>query len=381
MRIAIDATALGSGKGGDATYARGLLAGLALAAPSDARFLVFLNAGGAPPPGIARDGRFELRQVASSNPAGRYLIEFPRVLARERPRMDLLHTQIHAPLGSEPPVVLLVPDLSFRHFPEQYRLATRLRLNLLIPLHIRRARLVATVSEFSRQDLIATYGLSGDRVVVIPNAVATPPLPSDEEEAAMAALRLRGAVEPFFLYVGNLHPRKNLVRLIAAFERARRSGSGLSAQRLVIAGASWRWGADVAATDDRATVRLGSVTELERVALMRRATALAYPSLFEGFGLPPLEALALGTPVLASNTSSMPEVLGDAALLIDPYDVDAMAEGLVRLSSDQALVDRLRPAGLARAARFGPERTGRAAIAAFTKAIGLSSTVSSVAVV
>jgi alpha-1,3-rhamnosyl/mannosyltransferase len=298
----------------------------------------------------------------------------PRALRRHP--VDLLHSLVHAPLTSQPPTAVQVPDLSFRHHPELFPHTTRLRLNLLVPVHIRQARIVTTVSEFSRRDLIASYALSPDRVWVIPNAVqpmAAPDAVTDEQAAAW--LRTMNLDGPFFLYVGNLHPRKNVPRLIEAFDRARRAVAELSAYQLVIAGVAW-WGGGAEERAARSlpegAVRLlGRVTDAERDTLLRAATALVYPSLFEGFGLPPLEAMASGTPVIASNTCALPEVLGDAAILVDPLGVDALSGALVRVATDAELRSTLRERGLTRAALFTPRRAAEAAIDAFRRALEL----------
>ena len=375
MRVAIDATALGSVRGGDETYLRGLLSGLAELVTGDVgdRFPLLTLPGVAPPPEVRGHPAFPVHVLPRGPRALRYGWTMPRALRKEP--SDLLHSLIHAPLTSRVPTALQVPDLSFRHHPELFPRATRLRLRLLVPLHIRQARIVTTVSEFSRRDLIATYALAPERVSVIPNAVqpaATPPdkFRHDREAAWLCSIDLDG---PFFLYVGNLHPRKNVPRLIEAFGRARRAVADLWAYQLVIVGASWwRGGAEEQAArslPEGAVRLLGRVTDPERDTLLRAATALVYPSLFEGFGLPPLEAMAVGTPVVASNTSALPEVLGDAAILVDPLDVGALSRALVQVATDSALRRTLRERGLARAALFTPRRAAAAAMDAFRRAL------------
>lgn len=162
---------------------------------------------------------------------------------------------------------------------------------------------------------------------------------------------------PFVLYVGNLHPRKNLPVAIEAFRLARQRHSNLAGHRLVVAGAAW-WGTEAqpGGTDDGVWF-LGRVSDGDRHLLLHAARSLIYPSRFEGFGLPPLEAMARGTPVVASNVTSIPEVCGDAALLVDPDDVGAMAEALVAATTDEAVRSTLISAGHRRADQYSPERT------------------------
>lgn len=367
MRVAIEASVIGSGRGGDETFMRNLLAGLALVSrPGDHAFALYLHPDAPVPQEIAGDPRFLIRRLARVPSPIRYAVDLPRQLAREHPSFDLVLTTNHAPPITTTPRVVLVHDLSFRHHPEHYALVTRLRLNILVPLHIRQARLVITVSEFSRKDLVTTFGLAPDRVVVVPNAVRASAVGARPE--TYASLSGRGVGERFFLYLGNLHPRKNVVGLIEAYARARSRSSAVATHQLVIAGApGWRVDdvARAAASLPGLVVMLGRVDDGQRDALLARATALAYPSFFEGFGLPPLEAMAAGTPVLASATTAIPEVLGDAALLVEPGDVDAIARGLERLAEDEGLRDNLRERGLRQAARYSVRTTGERALAAF----------------
>jgi glycosyltransferase involved in cell wall biosynthesis len=368
MRIAIEASVIGTARGGDETYLRNLLAGLALASPNGTHeFVVYLRGGAQIPPEIAGDARFVVRRLPHRPSPIRYAVDLPWLLARERPAVDLVLTTNHAPLWSPVPSAVLVHDLSFRHHPEQYSRMTRARLNWLVPVHVRRAQLVLTVSEFSRQDLIQSLRLRPDRVVVVPNAVR-PPAAGAEGARMSRSVRSRGVGDRFFLYVGNLHPRKNVGRLIAAFALARARSSAVAAHQLVIAGApGWRANdvLQAAAALPGLVVALGRIDDAERDALLSRATALAYVSLFEGFGLPPLEAMAAGTPVLASDSSAMPEVAGGAALLVDPLDVEAIARGLQRIAEDPALRDHLRELGRARSAAYSVRETGQRALAAF----------------
>lgn len=360
MRVVFDATALGSGLGGDETYLTGALEGLALAAGPDDTFPLLLREGADVPATIAGDARFGIRRIARRPGLTHYLAGLPFALARERGRADLVHTITHAPIPALLPTALTVGDLSFVHRPGDYPRSTRRRLATLVPRQARAARVVLTPSEYSRHDLIATYGLDPDRVFVVPNRVAAPvALEPTEADAARAWCAARGLTEPFVLYLGNVHPRKNLDRVVAAFAAARRDGA-LADHQLVIAGGSW-FGAGIAAGGSMPAwlVQLGRVSDPTRRWLLGAARALAYVSLFEGFGVPPIEAMAAGTPVLASNVTAVPEVCGAAAHLVDPTDIDAIADGLAAVSVDSpertALIER----GHARAERFTSAATGR----------------------
>ncbi|MBS1838285.1 MAG: glycosyltransferase family 4 protein, partial [Actinobacteria bacterium] len=277
-------------------------------------------------------------------------------------------------LRSSVPVALMVQDLSFEHRPQDYPPVTRRRLQWAVRSQVHRARVVLTVSDHARSDLVRTYRLDPSRVLTIPNAnLPAPAIGEDVLGAARTGLAAHGVDGPYFLYLGNLHPRKNVGSVIEAFGRARASDPRLDGHRLVIAGGRW-WGSgeeDVArsAAPPGSVVFLGRVDDVQREVLLRDATALCYLSLFEGFGLPPLEAMARGTVVIASDRTSVPEVVGDAALVVGALDIAAIADAMVRVATDEGLATSLRERGLRRAAHYSVANTGRALHDAFTVAL------------
>ena len=217
-----------------------------------------------------------------------------------------------------------------------------------------RADVIIAVSDHTRRQVVSLLGRPGNQVTVVPHGVDPPRAASPEQiDRLRRRLDLRGR---FLLHVGALQERKNILRLLTAFEQ------GPKDLDLVLAGSSGFGAAAILERIARSPARerirhLGYVDDFTRAALLRSATALAFPSLDEGFGLPVLEAMAAGLPVLTSNRSALPEVAGDAAVLVDPFDVDAIREGLTSLTEDEALQGRLREAGLRRAAQFTWERT------------------------
>lgn len=383
MKVAIDATALGSLRGGDETLLRGLLTGLAEVLSNDAQnasFPLLVRQGVEPPGRLARHPAFPCYSLPERSRAVRYAYDMPRLVATQVGPVDLLYTQTHAPLMSRVPNILQLTDLSFHHHPELYPPLTRLRLNVLVPLHARRARAVLAISEFTRHDIINTFGIPPERVFLVPCAIETPPdPPSTSAEAVSEWLGRYGIRQPYFLFVGNLHPRKNLKRLVEAFELCRSGSEALSRHQLVLVGTEHRFYPGAGLTlPDSGIVAVGRVSDADRDRFMRYADALAYPSLFEGFGLPPIEAMSVGTPVLAANTAALPEILGDAALLVNPLDVEDIAHGLVRLATDANLVTKLRERGRLRAASYATRRSGERALEAFEWAASGSRTRSSV---
>jgi glycosyltransferase involved in cell wall biosynthesis len=219
----------------------------------------------------------------------------------------------------------------------------------------RKAARLLTVSQASKRDILHFFDVPDDRIVVVPNGIDERFLrPPDAEQVDRVRQRFQ-LDGPFALYVGNIKPHKNVDRLIEAFSRAR--GRGLTGLRLIIIGdeLSKYPGLRHAVHRHRLDkdVRFLGFQPIETLSVFYRlAQVFVFPSLYEGFGLPPLEAMACGTPVVTSKVSSMPEVAGGAALLVDPADADSIAEGMVRAATDQALRTDLVTRGLARAREF-----------------------------
>ncbi|MBK6437512.1 MAG: glycosyltransferase [Candidatus Microthrix subdominans] len=374
MRVVLDATGLGSGAGGDETMLTGVLEGLAVAAEADDAFVVVAATDADLPAVVMSDARFEVHRVARRSGLIHFGAVMPRVLSGLVPRPDLVFSPTHGPIRSPIPLALMVQDLSFVHRPQDYPLPTRLRLQRAVRAQVRSARVVLTVSEHARGDLIETYGLDPARVFRVYNAaLSSVPIEAGDMEAQRGWLRDAGVPGPFFLYLGNLHPRKNVVRAIEAFGLARAANPSLADHRLVIAGGRW-WGsgeqeAAKRLADPDSVVFLGRVDEAQRELLLHSAVALVYPSLFEGFGLPPLEAMSRGTPVVAARATSIPEVVGDGGLLVDPLNTADLAEALISIATDPALAAELAERGRRRAASFSVAATGEALLAAFAAAI------------
>lgn len=252
--------------------------------------------------------------------------------------------------------LLTVHDLAFLVHPECAVPSLGWYLRRAVPRSIARADLLLADSENTRRDLICLMGVSPGRVEVLYPGVepAFRPLAQASREAARARY---GLPERFLLTVGTIEPRKNLPRLLEAL-------SGLPERLrlpLVVVGRpGWLYEETFAAVERYGLQRevrfLGFVPQEDLPALYNLALALVYPSLYEGFGLPPLEAMACGTPVLTSSVSSLPEVVGEAAVLVDPADVSSIREGLRRLLEDGELRTRLREQGLARAREFTWEK-------------------------
>ena len=368
LRIGIDGRAFASQAAGVRRYVNGLTrALLALGEP-----LAVVAIGGrdssALPPGVGY-------VAESSHPPtnlGWTLIGLP--LAARRAAVDVIHAPAYtAPFWSQVPVVLTIHDVSYELHPQwyPYRRDWARRAFYRRSAHI--ASHILTVSRFSASEIRLAYRIPPERMTVTPHGVDDTFTPADL--GCLGELPT-GVRQPYLLHVGDLHERRNLTMLVDAVLAARRDVGGvLPALSLVLAGADRGVGdavseiaAGAGAAD--AVVRLGSVSEERLRTLYRGAIALAYPSLYEGFGLPLVEAMACGTPVIASNTASIPEVLGGAGILVDPADGQAWTNAIVNVVNSEQTRGRLRTAGLRRAAEFTWERTAKLTLGAYRRVLG-----------
>ena len=357
MHIGIDAHAIGAQQGGNETYIRGVIRALAELDDRN-RFTIYLAEAGVAEQwreGFARQHpNFAIRLLPKPTP----LVRVPVFLAYElwkRP-VDVLHVQYTAPPFCRVPVVATIHDLAFEHMPETFTRRGSFQLKLTVRRTAQRAARIATVSEYSRQDLIRTYHLPPEKVVVTYNGVESHFTPDALPNEAEDVRNRFGIKRDYLLAVGSLQPRKNLVRLIRAYAKLRSENESFAPQLVIVGRKLWLadeifaevrrqvWSDDVILT--------GYVSDDDLPKLYRQATAFVYPSLFEGFGLPPVEAMACGTPVVTSNVSSLPEVTGDAALLVDPLDQASIEAALLKITGDEALRARLREQGIAQAKRF-----------------------------
>jgi glycosyltransferase involved in cell wall biosynthesis len=295
-------------------------------------------------------------------------VGFDRLLPGGR----LFHATEHLllPLRSVP-TVLTVHDLIFRHLPEHHKPLNRWYLNWSLPLYCRRATHVITISECTRRDLIAAYDVAPEKVSVIHEA-ADPRFAPQAPDRVAAVRRRYGLPERYLLFVGTIEPRKNLTRLLRAFEAVHREG--LSDALVVVGKQGWLYGdffAELEASPVREAVVLpGYVPDGDLPAIYAGAQALVWPSLYEGFGLPVLEAMACGTPVACSGTSSLPEVGGEAALYFDPASQGAITDAVRRLLGDADLRAELVGRGFERAARFSWDRVAAETEAVYEAVIG-----------
>jgi glycosyltransferase involved in cell wall biosynthesis len=259
------------------------------------------------------------------------------------------------PLGRRVRKVVTIHDLAFLEHPEYAVPSLAAYLQKVVPEAIAEADIVATVSQEVSRTLITHFHTPEEKLAVIPNGVA-PHFRRITDPILLSATQHKFALKhPFVLAVGTMEPRKNHLGLIKAFYQAQQKKKG-PAMLAIAGGPGWLYEETRKLVEDlqlEKKVRfLGRVSDLELITLYSMADIFAFPSFFEGFGVPPLEAMACGAPVITSNTSSLPEVAGDAALLVDPTNTEALANAILRLLEDEQLREDLRQKGYERAGQF-----------------------------
>jgi glycosyltransferase involved in cell wall biosynthesis len=356
---------LGSQEGGNETYIAGLLTGLNSLVGPDLEVTALAG------PRFARAdsagwGAIHMHSLPTGLGAPRLLYEVPA--ACRSAKADIVHMTYHASFVLPCKLVLSVHDVLFKRFPRFFSPRDRLLLNTILPYSISRATRILTLSEASRADIETYFPVARGRVDVIP--LAAGPVARIAPELSTAD-NISGK-DGFILAVGAIQPRKNLTRLIKAFARMKSTSS--RRVRLVIVGKpQWKsrdvYGLVGGDLDSLDIVFTGYVSQAELAGLYRRCLAFVFPSLGEGFGLPVLEAMACGAPVITSNLSSLPEVTAGAAYLVDPYSIDSMAQAMDRMIGDGELADELRQKGLQQAGRFSWLKTAELTVEAYHRAL------------
>jgi len=352
---------------GNSTYSRNLIAALLEAGGGDDFALFAASADHAFYRSVPLRGRSRVIRVAQGQGLARLGWALGQAASRER--VDVLHVQYTAPLGYRGALVVTVHDLGFLHVPESFPLALRVALRVLVPRSMARASRIITDSEFACRDIVARYAIRPEKVAVIPLGVDARFRPSGETLSVLGRYGLR----PGFLFsLGRLNRRKNLERLLQAYARLRTGG--VSDAPLVIGGKP-DYGVDevlrrAELSGDASGVRFaGLIPDEDLPAFYSAAACFVYPSLFEGFGLPVLEAMACGTPVVTSNRTALPELVGDAALSVDPSSVEALAGAMTRVLTDHDLAAELRRCGLDRSRRFSWRETAARTLQVYREAV------------
>jgi glycosyltransferase involved in cell wall biosynthesis len=353
MRFSVDAHAIGQHLTGNETYIRNLLNCFARL-DREADFLAYISR---PDAFQQVPDRFQKHRVAI-NPYLRLGYDLPRRIAQDQP--NLLHVQYTAPLRCAVPLVVSVHDVSFLEHPEYFTSFRALQLRLTVRRTVRAAACVLTPSEFSKQRILEAYQLAEEKVVVLPNGVSSAFHPVARESAQRNIPPSLNIGFPFILTVGDLQPRKNHLGLIHAFEELVRTYPQLP-HHLVIVGKETWYAPTVRAVAKRSQVHdrihfTGFVDDDQLHHLYGACDLMVYPSFYEGFGLPIVEAMACGRAVACSNTSAMPEVADSAALLFDPNSRHEIVSSMRDLLLNPELRSRMERLGAQRATLFSWEK-------------------------
>ncbi len=379
MKIAFDATSLCRKTTGIEYYAFNLLKHL-LAENTATRFIVLCKESIKPELEVFR-GKAEFIVCPSTSQLYCEQVWIPSVLRKLQP--DLVHFPAFPPgLLVSVPHVMTIHDATMWKYPETTSWKNKLYMKPLSELALRRAKCIITVSESSRGDISRYTGMAKSRIVNTYESInerfrviADKKKLSDDLERRMKKVDPSWVMpKKFILSVGSFEPRKNLKILLEAFALLKQQ-SGFEHKLVLIGRKAW----GNASVMNKITelglsadmLMTGHLSDEDLVVFYNLADVFVYPSLYEGFGLPPLEAMACGTPVLTSNVSSLPEVVGDAALLVDPLDVKTIAEGVRRLVEDQPLREQLRGKGLLQVKKFSWQDTVKRTNEAYEMALNL----------
>jgi glycosyltransferase involved in cell wall biosynthesis len=370
VTVYLDVSAAVHHRAGLGRYAENLARALAPLLPDHLALFYNREAGIEPLPGLES---LPSRSVALGYKPWRMAVWLGQIahvgFNRLVPDATLFHAAEHLllPLHGVPSI-LTVHDLIFRHLPEHHKPLNRWYLNLAMPLYCRRAAHIIAISGQTRRDLVSAYGIPADKISVIYEAADARFRP--QTPAAIGASRSRYHLpERYLLFVGTVEPRKNLTRLLAAFERLH--AEGLTDGLAVVGKRGWLYDDFFAALErspSKAAVLFpGYVPDEDLPAVYAGAQALVMPSLYEGFGLPVLEAMACAAPVACSNGSSLSEIAGDAAALFDPTDVDSIGDALRRILCDADLQVHLRDIGARHANGYSWSRAAEETLAVYRR--------------
>ncbi|MBL8236539.1 MAG: glycosyltransferase family 4 protein [Bryobacterales bacterium] len=367
MRFSIDAHAIGRHLTGNEVYVRSLLEGFA-SLDKKSEFIAYTSVRGAEE---HVPSRIRTRRV-SENPFIRLGIDLARRVHADAP--DLLHVQYTAPLFCPAPVVVSIHDVSYLEHPEFFPASRRVQLRLSVERTVRRAAKILTLSEFSRQGIARSYNLDPERIAVVPAACSNVFKPVSRPKAKSFVEGRFQIKHPFILCVGDLQPRKNPLGLIRAFEELIGNCPELP-HHLVMVGKDTWYASKVhqAAEHSPFGNRIhftGYVDDTELLQIYNACDIFVFPSFYEGFGIPILEAMACGRAVACANTSAMPEVAGTAAILFNPHSTEEMMVSMRNLLRNAELRSRKERLGQQNAARFSWEGTAKQTLDVYYQVAG-----------
>jgi glycosyltransferase involved in cell wall biosynthesis len=368
LRVGIDIHSIGSQKGGNETYYRELIKEI-MRFPCDHAFLLYYTNPRAAQQIVASE-RFRLKRLRPSHRILRIPFTLPWRVGNDK--LDVFHAQFIVPPFLKCKTVTTIPDIAYERVPQFFPARQRVWSKVLVRESARRADHIITVSEYSKRDLVEAYGVSPEKITVTYEGAGDEFVPLDRKKAKEDLACKYGINGDFILYLGRLQARKNLARLVESYARVRKSGLR---HKLVLAGKQDSLFQPVLSRiqelkleDD---ILLPGYVRAEDVPIFfNAAEVFVYPSFYEGFGLPVIEAMACGTPVVTSRGTSLEEVAGAGALLVDPMDEASIAEALTRVLSDAGLRHQLGQAGLARSRLFNFKNAAEQTVGVYERVMG-----------
>ncbi|MGB6420537.1 MAG: glycosyltransferase family 1 protein [Anaerolineales bacterium] len=372
MLIGIDATALPPQPGGAGSYIIHLIRALA-SLSSECQFTIFAHHSGRDLIDSPPSSRMNWVLVPDKNPARRLVWEqvtFPRLVRQSR--VGLLHSLHYTrPLSLSCASVVTFHDMTFFLYPHLHTRSKRIFFPTAIRLSARLADALIAVSENTKKDAVRLLGVPGDKITAIPHGVGEEFHPITDAALLEGIRRKYKLPQDFILNVGIVEPRKNLALLLKSYQRLH--SQGISLPLVIVGGLGWMY-EDVFRQAESLGIKeqvyfTGYVPDHDLPIIYNLARIFVYPSIYEGFGLPPLEAMACGTPVITTAVSSMPEHVGDAGILIPPQDEKALTNALQKLINDSTLQEKLSSKGLERASQFTWKRTAQETIKVYNRVL------------
>ena len=362
MKLGIDARLIQGDFTGDSTYWRGLIEALSRL---DVEFVIYLDAK-LPEPEISVSKSIPVRILHAPCSRVWSAWTFPRALKEDG--IQVAHVQYTIPPRMPCPTVTTIHDVSFKRHPEFFKLKDRLILDWAVKRASKKAARIIAPSQHTKKELVQLYRIDPAKITVTYEGVDAQFRPMDRQVARALVGEKHGIHSPFILTLGVIQPRKNLGRLLDAFSALK--GNLESEHKLVIVGKQgWKeadlQGRIAALGLAKNVVLTGYVPYEDLPALYNAADVFVYPSVYEGFGLPPLEAMACGTPVITGNQSSLPEVVGEAGLMVDPFDPEAFTDAMARVLSSESLRSEMSSRGLAQAKKFSWDRMAQETVAVY----------------
>jgi glycosyltransferase involved in cell wall biosynthesis len=360
MKIGIDAHVIGDKSGGNETYYKNLIEHICNMVKDEEIYLYFNKQKESLISRSNNKNNIHVENFETTNPIKRYVKYLPSYINKHK--LDILHLQYFPVIKKRCSIVATIHDISFEHYPEYFTKKDLLMNKILVPKLAKQADKILTVSNFSKQDIVDKYGINPDKIVVTHLATSENFKIIKDRKLLQQVRNKFNLNGEFILTVGNLQPRKNLSRLFTAYINMR--NKNLINEKLVVVGKkAWlysdifnfvkesKYKQDIIFTD--------YVEEEELALLYNEAKLFIYPSVFEGFGLPPLEAMSCGTPVATSNITSLPEVVGNAAILFNPWSIEDIEEKIVVTIKNQNMLNELSDLGLKRAKEFSWKKTAQ----------------------